>query len=140
MWIKRGIKPSLICYNKVKEQNMEKLTVEDRIMGRKEPLPPTELQLKAFTNETKYLVYAEDSDNKKVVTGVKIGRILSLEKREQITNGELVVKANGLVIERIEDPTVKENLTVEEDVRKNRTTDEEISVVEPPKPKRKRAK
>lgn len=109
---------------------MTNLTVEDRIMGRKEPSPKTELQLKAFTNETKYLVYAEGSDNKKVVTGVKIGRILSLEKREHITNGELVVKANGLVIERI----------VEEDVRKNRTTDEEISVVEPPKPKRKRAK
>lgn len=112
---------------------MTKLSLEDKIMGRTEPLPKTELQLKAFTNETKYLVYAEGSDNKKVVTGVKIGRILSLEKREHITNGELVVKANGLVIERIEEPTVKENLTVEEDVKENLTT-------EKPKPKRKRAK
>ena len=119
---------------------MTKLTVEDRIMGRKEPLPLTELQLKAFTNETKYLVYAEGSDNKKVVKGVKIGRILSMEKKQLITNGEKQVKANGLVIERIEKPTVKKNLTVKEDVRKNRTTDEEISVVEKPKRKRKRAK
>lgn len=119
---------------------MTKLSLEDKIMGRTEPLPKTELQLKAFTNETKYLVYAEGSDNKKVVTGVKIGRILSLEKREHITNGELVVKANGLVIERIEEPVVKENLTAEEDIRKNRTTNEEISVVTKPKPKRKRAK
>ena len=109
---------------------MTKLTVEDRIMGRKEPLPPTDLQLKAFTNETKYLVYAEGSDNKKVVTGVKIGRILSLEKREHITNGELVVKANGLVIERIEEEVVKENLT----------TEEEEQPKPKPKPKRKRAK
>ena len=105
---------------------MTKLTVEDRIMGRTEPLPLTELQLKAFTNETKYLVYAEGSDNKKVVTGVSIGRILSMENKQLITSGEKQVKANGLVIERIEEPTVKENLTVEEE--------------QPPKPKRKRAK
>ena len=119
---------------------MTKLSLEDKIMGRTEPLPPTELQLKAFTNETKYLVYAEGNDNKKVVTGVSIGRILSMENKQLITNGEKQVKANGLVIERIEEPTVKENLTVEEDVRENRTTDEEISVVEKSKPKRKRAK
>ena len=105
---------------------MEKLTVEDRIMGRTEPLPPTELQLKAFTDETKYLVYAEGNDNKKVVTGVSIGRILSMENKQLITSGEKQVKANGLVIERIEEPTVKENLTVEEE--------------QPPKPRRKRAK
>ena len=105
---------------------MEKLTVEDRIMGRTEPLPPTELQLKAFTDETKYLVYAEGNDNKKVVTGVLIGRILSMESKQLITNGQLVVKANRLVIERIIEPTIKENLTVEDE--------------EPPKPKRKRAK
>ena len=104
---------------------MEKLTVEDRIMGRTEPLPPTELQLKAFTDETKYLVYAEGNDNKKVVTGVSIGRILSMENKQLITNGELVVKANGLVIERIVEPVTE----------KISATDEE-----PPKPKRKRAK
>lgn len=104
---------------------MEKLTVEDRIMGRTEPLPPTELQLKAFTDETKYLVYAEGNDNKKVVTGISIGRILSMENKQLITNGELVIKANGLVIERIVE-LVAEKISV---------TDEE-----PPKPKRKRAK
>ena len=105
---------------------MTKLSLEDKIMGRTEPLPLTELQLKAFTNETKYLVYAEGNDNKKVVTGVSIGRILSMENNQLITSGEKQVKANGLVIERIEEPTVKENLTVEEE--------------QPPKPKRKRAK
>ena len=104
---------------------MEKLTVEDRIMGRTEPLPPTELQLKAFTDETKYLVYAEGNDNKKVVTGISIGRILSMENKQLITNGELVIKANGLVIERIVEPVAE----------KISATDEE-----PPKPKRKRAK
>lgn len=118
---------------------MTKLTVEDRIMGRKEPLPPTDLQLKAFTNETKYLVYAEGNDNKKVVTGVKIGRILSMEDKQLIINGEKQIKANGLVIERIEEPTVKKNLT---DVRKNRTTDKKVvkENLTTPKPKRKRAK
>ena len=119
---------------------MTKLSLEDKIMGRTEPLPLTDLQLKAFTNETKYLVYAEGNDNKKVVTGVSIGRILSMENKQLITSGEKQVKANGLVIERIEEEVVKENLTAEEDVRENRITDEEISVVEPPKPKRKRAK
>ena len=107
---------------------MTNLSLEDKIMGRTEPLPKTELELKAFTDETKYLVYAEGNNNKKVVTGVSIGRILSMENKKLITNGELVVKANGLVIERIveEEPTI----------RKNRIVDEE----QPPKPKRKRAK
>lgn len=107
---------------------MTKLSLEDKIMGRTEPLPLTELQLKAFTNETKYLVYAEGNDNKKVVTGVSIGRILSMENKALITSGEKQVKANGLVIERI----------VEEEpvIRKNQITEEE----QPPKPKRKRAK
>lgn len=104
---------------------MEKLTVEDRIMGRTEPLPPTELQLKAFTDETKYLVYAEGNYNKKVVTGISIGRILSLENKQLIANGELVIKANGLVIERIVEPVAE----------KTSETDEQL-----PKPKRKRAK
>ena len=105
---------------------MTKLSLEDKIMGRKEPLPPTDLQLKAFTNETKYLVYAEGNDNKKVVTGVSIGRILSMENKQLITSGEKQVKANGLVIERIEEPTIRKNQIVEEE--------------QPPKPKRKRAK
>ena len=109
---------------------MTKLSLEDKIMGRTEPLPLTELQLKAFTNETKYLVYAEGNDNKKVVTGVSIGRILSMENKQLITSGEKQVKANGLVIERI----------VEEVTEEISETDEEILVVEQPKPKRKRAK
>ena len=111
---------------------MTNLSLEDKIMGRKEPLPKTELQLKAFTNEIKYLVYAEGSDNKKVVTGVKIGRILSMEKKQLITNGEKQVKANGLLIERIEESTVKKNLTVKEE--------EQPKPKPKPKPKRKRAK
>ena len=107
---------------------MTKLSLEDKIMGRTEPLPLTDLQLKAFTNETKYLVYAEGNDNKKIVTGVSIGHILSMENKALITSGEKQVKANGLVIERIveEKPTIKESLTVEEE--------------QPPKPKRKRVK
>lgn len=109
---------------------MTKLDLEDKIMGRKEPLPKTELQLKAFTAETKYIVYAEGNNNKKTVTGLTVKNILSLDNRELITNGELVVRANGLVIERV----------VEEVTEEISETDEEISVVEKPKPKRKRAK
>ena len=119
---------------------MEKLTVEDRIMGRKEPLPKTDLELKAFTAETKYKVNSIGKDNPSIMVGSFVDRILPIKIKQQIKNGEVVVEYNGLRIERIEEPTIKENLTVEEDVRKNRTTDEEISVVEPPKPKRKRAK
>lgn len=116
---------------------MTKLSLEDKIMGRTEPLPPTDLQLKAFTNETKYLVYAEGSDNKKVVTGVKIGRILSMEKKQLITNGEKQVKANGLLIERIEEETEQVECTSEQVT--NQVTNQ-VTEQPKPKPKRKRAK
>ena len=104
---------------------MEKLTVEDRIMGRTEPLPKTDLQLKAFTAETKYKVNSIGIDNPSIMLGSFVDRILPLEIKRQIKNGEIVVEYNGLRIERIEEPTIKENLTVEE---------------EPPKPRRKRVK
>ena len=102
---------------------MEKLTVEDRIMGRTEPLPKTDLQLKAFTAETKYKVNSIGKDNPSIMVGSFVDRILPIKIKQQIKNGEVVVEYNGLRIERIIEPT-----------------DEEISVVEPPKPKRKRAK
>ena len=104
---------------------MEKLTVEDRIMGRTEPLPKTDLQLKAFTAETKYKVNSIGKDNPSIMVGSFVDRILPIKIKQQIKNGEVVVEYNGLRIERIVEPTIKENLTVEE---------------EPPKPRRKRAK
>ena len=104
---------------------MEHLTVEDRIMGRTEPLPPTDLQLKAFTSEMKYKVAAIGNDNYSIVDGDFLNSILNLEQKQKIISGEMVIETNGLRIERIEEPTIKENLTVEE---------------QPPKPKRKRAK
>ena len=105
---------------------MEKLTVEDRIMGRTEPLPKTDLQLKAFTAETKYKVNSIGKDNPSIMVGSFVDRILPIKIKQQIKNGEVVVEYNGLRIERIIEPTIKENLTVEEE--------------EPPKPRRKRAK
>ena len=104
---------------------MEKLTVEDRIMGRTEPLPKTDLQLKAFTAETKYKVNSIGKDNPSIMVGSFVDRILPIKIKQQIKNGEVVVEYNGLRIERIIEPTIKENLTVDE---------------EPPKPRRKRAK
>ena len=104
---------------------MEKLTVEDRIMGRKEPLPKTDLELKAFTAETKYKVNSIGIDNPSIMVGSFVDRILPLEIKRQIKNGKIVVEYNGLRIERIEEP-VAEKISV---------TDEE-----PQKPKRKRAK
>ena len=106
---------------------MEKLTVEDRIMGRKEPLPKTDLELKAFTAETKYKVNSIGIDNPSIMVGSFVDRILPLEIKRQIKNGEIVVEYNGLRIERIveEEPTI----------RKNQIVDEEL-----PKSKRKRAK
>ena len=106
---------------------MEKLTVEDRIMGRKEPLPKTDLELKAFTAETKYKVNSIGIDNPSIMVGSFVDRILPLEIKRQIKNGEIVVEYNGLRIERIveEEPTN----------RKNQIVDEEL-----PKPKRKRVK
>lgn len=104
---------------------MEKLTVEDRIMGRTEPLPKTDLQLKAFTAETKYKVNSIGKDNPSIMVGSFVDRILPIKIKQQIKNGEVVVEYNGLRIERIIEPTIKENLTVDK---------------QPPKPKRKRAK
>ena len=107
---------------------MEKLTVEDRIMGRTEPLPKTDLQLKAFTAETKYKVNSIGKDNPSIMVGSFVDRILPIKIKEQIKNGEIVVEYNGLRIERIieEEPTLRKNQIVEDE--------------EPPKPKRKRAK
>lgn len=103
---------------------MERLTPEDRLLGRTQPLPKTELELKAFTSETKYIVYAEGSDNKKEVDGLFVARILPFDIKQQISNGKLEVKANGLVIKRLEQV-----------VEETSTTNEETS-----KPKRKRVK
>ena len=104
---------------------MEKLTVEDRIMGRTEPFPKTDLELKAFTAETKYKVNSIGIDNPSIMVGSFVDRILPLEIKRQIKNGEIVVEYNGLRIERIVEPVAE----------KISATDEE-----PPKPKRKRAK
>lgn len=104
---------------------METLTKEDKLFGRKEPRPKTNLELKAFTADTKYTVCAEGSDNIKTVNGLFIERILSKESKEEITNGALEIKANGLVITRIEEQA---------------KTDVGEAAEETAKPKRKRAK
>lgn len=104
---------------------MERLTVEDKIMGRTEPLPKTELQLKAFTSETKYKVNSIGKDNPSIMVGSFVDRILPIKIKQQIKNGEVVVEYNGLRIERIIEPVAEKISATEE---------------EPPKPRRKRAK
>ena len=104
---------------------MEHLTVEDRIMGRTEPRPKTELESKAFTSEMKYKVAAIGNDNYSIVDGDFLNSILDLEQKQKITSGEMVIETNGLRIERIVEPTIEESSAVDE---------------EPPKPRRKRAK
>ena len=101
---------------------MEKLTVEDRIMGRKEPLPKTDLELKAFTAETKYKVNSIGIDNPSIMVGSFVDRILPLEIKRQIKNGEIVVEYNGLRIERIveEEPTIRKNQIVDEELPKSK--------------------
>lgn len=103
---------------------MEKLTVEDRIMGRKEPLPKTDLELKAFTAETKYKVNSIGIDNPSIMVGSFVDRILPIKIKEQIKNGEVVIEYNGLRIERLETVLEEETPTVEET----------------PKPRRRRSK
>ena len=111
---------------------MEKLTVEDRIMGRTEPRPKTELESKAFTSEMKYKVAAIGNDNYSIVDGDFLNSILDLEQKQKITSGEMVIETNGLRIERIVEPvSEKISATDEEVVKENLTT---------PKPRRKRAK
>ena len=83
---------------------MEKLSDTDKILGLTEPRAKTELELTAFTKETRYIVRAENNNNEKVVDGVFVGRILSLETKKQIMNGKITIKACGLEITRIEEP------------------------------------
>lgn len=104
---------------------MKKLTPEDRLLGRKEPLPETELELKAFSSETKYRVNTIGKDNHSIMVGSFVDRILPLEIKQKVKMGEIVVEYNGLRIERLVEEVVKE---------------EEHVVKEAPKPKRKRAK
>lgn len=93
---------------------MEHLTVEDRIMGRTEPLPKTDLELKAFTSEMKYKVAAIGNDNYSIVDGDFLNSILDLEQKQKITSGEMVIETNGLRIERLETVVEEETPTVEE--------------------------
>lgn len=109
---------------------MEKLSIEDKILGRKEPKPKTELELTAFTADTKYKVKAIGKDNESIMNGALVANILSVEQKQQIFAGDLTVQANGLEFTRIE-PTIS----------KIETVDEEISVTEEVKPRpRKRTK
>ena len=98
-------------------------------MGRKEPLPKTDLELKAFTAETKYKVNSIGIDNPSIMVGSFVDRILPLEIKRQIKNGEVVVEYNGLRIERIIEVTEQVECTTDQ------VTDQVIL-----KPKRKRAK
>jgi hypothetical protein len=102
------------------------LTTSERILGLTEPRPLTELEQKAFTKETKYIVKAIGSNNEKIVDGVFVERILSLDAKKQIKNGISTVKASGLEITRIEEP---------KEVVSEIETAEEL-----PKPKRRKAK
>ena len=93
---------------------MEHLTVEDRIMGRTEPRPKTELESKAFTSEMKYKVAAIGNDNYSIVDGDFLNSILDLEQKQKITSGEMVIETSGLRIERLETVVEEETPTVEE--------------------------
>lgn len=112
---------------------MEHLTVEDRIMGRTEPRPKTELESKAFTSEMKYKVAAIGNDNYSIVDGDFLNSILDLEQKQKITSGEMVIETNGLRIERIVEVTEQVECTSEQVT--NQVTEQVI-----PKPRRKRAK
>ena len=108
---------------------MEHLTVEDRIMGRTEPRPKTELESKAFTSEMKYKVAAIGNDNYSIVDGDFLNSILDLEQKQKIASGEMVIETNGLRIERI--------VEVAEQVE---CASEQVTEQVTPKPKRKRDK
>lgn len=106
---------------------MEKLTLEDKIMGRTAPLPKTELELKVFSSETKYKVNSIGKGNSSIMVGSLVDRMLPLEIKQLIRNGEVVVEYNGIRIERL----VEKETVVEEKVETKEET---------PKPKRKRVK
>ena len=114
---------------------MKNLTLEDRILGRTEPLSKTEFQEKSFDIETKYLVHAEGNNNVKTVGGNVIERLLSFDDKEKVLNGVTELVANGLVIKRIIKETVEEDLTTEETVDELETIEETVKET---KTKRKR--
>lgn len=94
---------------------MEKLSTEDKIMGRTKPLPKTELELKAFTKNIKYKVNSVGNHNPSIISGDKLADILPNPHREKILNGDLMVKYAGLEIERIIEEQPKPKTTKKRD-------------------------
>lgn len=98
---------------------MERLTVEDKIMGRTEPLPKTDLELKAFTAETKYKVNVIGKDNQSIMTGSMLKNMLPLSYRDLIHNGEIVIEYNNMRIERIVEPVAEKISVTDEETPKS---------------------
>lgn len=96
---------------------MEKLTPEDRLLGRTEPLPKTELQLNAFSAETKYEVGNKEGTNKSIMVGTMVERVLPFELKQKIRYGETAIEYGGVIFKRLE-PTTKEVVTTEEEALK----------------------
>lgn len=88
---------------------MEQLNTEDKIMGRKKPLPKTDLELKAFTKETKYKIKTIGRDNESIINGEDLSYILNHDQKFQITSGDIEIETNCFKITRIIEETRKRN-------------------------------
>lgn len=104
---------------------MEKLTPEDKLLGRTEPLPKTELQINAFSADMKYEVGNKEGTNTSIMVGTMVERVLPFELKQKIRYGETEIEYGGVIFKRLE-PVVKTEEVKEEE--------------ETPKPKRKRVK
>ena len=91
-----------------------KQSIENLVLGNKEPEVKRVSQNELFTVNQKYKVKHEKIEDLSTVNGAVIKNILPYGEKLKLINGAKSLKYNGFIIEVIEEiSTVKESLTVE---------------------------
>ena len=92
-----------------------KESIENQVLGRKEPEVKRINDNELFTVHKKYKVKHEKVKNSSIIDGETIKNILPINEKIKLAEGAKKLEYNGFIIEVIEEiPTVKESLTVEE--------------------------
>ena len=92
-----------------------KESIENQVLGRKEPKIKRINDNELFTVHKKYKVKHEKVKNSSIIDGETIKNILPINEKIKLAEGAKKLEYNGFIIEVIEEiPTVKESLTVEE--------------------------
>lgn len=88
---------------------MERLSDEDKLLGRTEPKPKTILEKTAFNEKTLYKTGNKEGTNTSIETGETVASILPYNLKREVLNGAVKVEYNGIVIERIIEESKERN-------------------------------